>query len=190
MKARFQSTNAKIAAKRKRDSAKPEKMLQITDPVTMLTDFALAAASLYFAYLLTRILGPRNRISAWLWCAAFIVSSIAALLGGIYHGFALHFDALTLQVIWGAIVYAIGLCTGLMIGGIHAAYIQREEGTVKWLLYGALVTIIGLIVQRSGFRSHRNFNHNDLYHLIQIAGFYLLYRGACTLRDRYTVPTR
>ena len=164
--------------------------MQITEPVTMLTDFALAAAGLYFAFLLARILGPRNRVSAWLWCAAFIASSVAALLGGIYHGFALHFDASTLRFMWNAVIYAIGLSTGLMIGGIHAAYIQRDEGTVKWITSGALVTIIGLIVQRSGFRSHLDFNHNDFYHLIQIAGFYLLYRGACTLRDRYTVPTR
>ena len=165
-------------------------MPEITEPITMLTDFALGAASLYFAFLLTRILGPRNRVSAWLWCAAFIASSVAALLGAIYHGFGPHFDALTLRFTWGAIVYAIGVCTGLMIGGIHAAYLQREEGTVKWIISGALVTITGLIVQRSGFRSHLDFNHNDFYHLIQIAGFYLLYRGACTLRDRYTVPTR
>jgi hypothetical protein len=164
--------------------------MRITEPVTMLTDFALAAASLCFAFLLARILGPRNRVSAWLWCAAFIASSITALLGGIYHGFTLYFDASTLRFIWGVVIYAIGLSTGLMIGGIHAAYIRREEGTVKWITFGALVTMLGLIVQRSGFRSHLDFNHNDFYHLIQIAGFYLLFRGACTLRDRYTVPTR
>ena len=164
--------------------------MQITEPVTLLTDFALSAASLYFAFLLARMLGPRNRVSAWLWCAAFIASSISALLGAIYHGFTPSFDASTLRVLWGVIVYAIGLSSGLMIGGIRAAYVRREEGTVKWIISGGLVTIIGLIVQRTGFRSHRDFNHNDLYHLIQIAGFYLLFRGACTLRDRHTVPTR
>jgi hypothetical protein len=164
-------------------------MPQITEPVTMLTDFALAAASLYFAFILARILGPRNRVSAWLWCAAFIASSLAALLGGIYHGFAPHFDASALRFMWGAIMYAIGLSTGLMIGGIHAAYVQREDETVKWMIAGALLTLIGLIVQRSGFRSHLDFNHNDVYHVIQIAGFYFLFKGACTLRDRYTVPT-
>jgi hypothetical protein len=162
----------------------------MTEPVTMLTDFALAAAGLYFAFLLARNLGPRNVVSAWLWCAAFIASSIAALLGGIYHGFAPHFDASTLRFIWNGIIYATGLSTGLMVGGIHAAYIQREDGTVKWIVCGGLVTIIGLIVQRSGFRSHRDFNHNDFYHLIQIAGFYFLFKGAATLRDRQAVPTR
>jgi hypothetical protein len=85
---------------------------------------------------------------------------------------------------------AIGLSTGLIIVGIHAAYIQREEGTVKWIGWGGVLTIIGLAVQRTGFRSHMDFNHNDFYHVIQIGGFYLLFRGACTLRDRYTVPTR
>ena len=164
--------------------------MRITEPVTMLTDFALAAASLYFAFLLARILGPRNRVSAWLWCAAFIASSVAALLGGIYHGFTVYFDASTLRAIWSVVVYAIGVTTGLVIGGIRAAYIQREEGTVKWMTSGALVTVIELIVQRTGFRSHLDFNHNDFYHLIQIGGFYLLFRGACTLRDRYIVPTR
>jgi len=164
--------------------------MQITDPVTMLTDYALSAASLYFAVRLARMLGPRNRVSAWLWCAGFLASSIAALLGGIYHGFNLHFDARTLRVLWGITVYAIGLSTGFMLGGIHAAYIQREEGTVRWFAWGALLTAFGLIIQRTEFRSHMDFNHNDFYHVIQIGGFYLLFRGACTLRDRYTVPTR
>src|SRR2546422_3390223 len=110
--------------------------MQITEPVTMLTDYALAAASLYFAYLLARILGPRNRVSAWLWCAAFLASAIAALLGGIYHGFTFHFDAATLRCLWNLVVYATGLSTGCMVGGIHAAYIQREDGTVKWIAAG------------------------------------------------------
>ena len=164
--------------------------MQITDPVTMLTDYALAAASLYFAFRLARMLGPRNRVSAWLWCAAFFASAIAALLGGIYHGFTLHIDAAALRAIWNITVYAIGLSSGLMIGGIHSAYIQRAEGTVKWMSWGGLLSLLGFIVQRTGFRSHLDFNHNDFYHVIQIGGFYCLFRGACTLRDRYTVPTR
>jgi len=164
--------------------------MQITEPVTMLTDYALAAASLYFAYLLARILGPRNRVSAWLWCAGFLASAVAALLGGIYHGFGSDFDASTLRSMWNIAVFVMGLSGGCMVGGIHAAYVRREDGTVKWIAAGVLVTLIGLTVQQTGFRSHSDFNHNDIYHLIQIAAFYLLFRGACTLRDRQTVPTR
>ena len=164
--------------------------MQITEPVTMLTDYALAAASLYFAYLLARILSPRNRVSAWLWCAGFLASAVAALLGGIYHGLASDFDASTLRSIWNVVVFVMGLSGGCMVGGIHAAYVRREDGTLKWIASGVLVTLIGLTVQQTGFRRHLDFNHNDIYHLIQIAAFYMLFRGACTLRDRQTVPTR
>ena len=104
--------------------------MQITEPVTMLTDYALAAASLYFAFLLARTLGPRNRVSAWLWCAAFLTSAVAALLGGIYHGFASHFDTGALRSIWNVAVFVMGLSCGCMVGGIHAAYMQREDGSV------------------------------------------------------------
>src|SRR5262249_38997626 len=138
----------------------------ITEPVTMLTDYALGAASLYFAYVLARILGPRNRVSAWLWCAAFLASAVAALLGGIYHGFASNFDTATLRSIWNIAVFVMGLSSGCMVGGIHAAYVRREDGTVKWIASGALVTLIGLTVQQTGFRRHLEFNHNDIYHLI------------------------
>ena len=164
--------------------------MQITEPVTMLTDYALAAARLYFAFLLARTLGPRNRVSAWLWCAAFLTSAVAALLGGIYHGFASHFDTGALRSIWNVAVFVMGLSCGCMVGGIHAAYVQREDGSVKWIASGVAVTLIGVIVQQTGFRRHLDFNHNDIYHIIQIAAFYLFFRGACTLRDRQTVPTR
>ena len=164
-------------------------MLQITEPVTMLTDFALSAASLCFALRLARMTGPRNRVSVPLWCAAFVTSAIAALFGGIYHGFALHFDASTMRSMWNVLVYATGLSTGCMFGGVHAANVQPEDGTIKWIASGVIVTAAGLIVQQSGFRSHADFNHNDIFHVIQIAAFYLLFRGACTLRDRQTVPT-
>ena len=135
-------------------------------------------------------MGPRNRVSAWLWCAAFLASAIAALLGGIYHGFASHFDTGALRSIWNVAVFVMGLSCGCMVGGIHAAYMQREDGSVKWIASGVAVTLIGVVVQQTGFRRHLDFNHNDIYHIIQIGAFYLLFRGACTLRDRQTVPTR
>jgi hypothetical protein len=38
-------------------------------------------------------------------------------------------------------------------------------------------------VQATGLAPHPNFNHNDLYHVIQIAAMVLLYRGARRLSD-------
>jgi hypothetical protein len=158
--------------------------MQITEPVTMLTDYALAAASLAFALQLSRAIGPRNRVSAWLWCAGFLTSAVAALVGGTYHGFALEFDDATHRALWNVIVYSMGVSAGLMIAGCHSAYIRKEDDSLKWILTGIAVTLVGALVQRSGFRSHADFNHNDAYHIIQMAGLYFFFKGASRLRDR------
>ncbi len=164
--------------------------MQITEPVTMLTDYALAAASLLFAVLLGRMIGPRNRVSAWLWCAGFLASAVAALLGGTYHGFALELDAGTHRSLWNGAMALIGVSFGLMIGGVHSANVQREDGTVRWMVLGIVTTAAGGSIQLTGFRHASAFNHNDAFHIIQIIAFYFLFRGASTLRDRYVVPTR
>jgi hypothetical protein len=163
--------------------------MQITEPVTMLTDYALAAASLGFALSLGRLVGPHNRVSAWLWCAAFIASAVAAASGGTYHGFAKYFAAGTTRLFWNVAVYSMGAFGAFLTAGIHAAYIKREDPTLKWLVSGILISLAGAAVQQSGFLRGRNFNHNDAYHLIQIVGFYFLYRGGRTVKDRPGIPT-
>ena len=163
--------------------------MQITEPVTMLTDAALGASGLAFAYLLYRVIGPENRVSAWLWCAGFITAAVAALFGATYHGFKLYFDAGTMKAFWNVIIYSMGASAGLMVAGCHAAYIRKEDGVMKWLTSGIAVTLIGAIVQFSGFRHNLDFNHNDAYHIIQIFGLYLFFKGASRLRDRPGILT-
>jgi hypothetical protein len=51
------------------------------------------------------------------------------------------------------------------------------------MLAGVGVSVIAGLVQASGFALHEQFNHNDLYHLIQIAGVLLLYHGAKRLQS-------
>lgn len=164
-------------------------MMQITEPVTTLTDVALGAASFVFAFLLYRIIGPRNRVSVWLWCAGFVTSTVAALSGATYHGFKVYFDAGTMKALWNVIMYSMGATAGLMVAGCHAAYIKKEDGVIKWMMSGIAVTLIGAIVQRTGFRHNLDFNHNDAYHVIQILGLYFFFKGASRLRDRPGVLT-
>ncbi len=52
------------------------------------------------------------------------------------------------------------------------------------LVLGIVTTLVGAGVQASGFTLHRHFNHNDLYHVIQMAATVMLYRGALLARDR------
>jgi hypothetical protein len=158
--------------------------MQIREPVTMLTDFALAAVSFGFAFSLARGIGPRNRVSAWFWCAAFVGCGVAAASGGTYHGFGAYLTTGTLRTLWNLTIFSAGASGAFMTAGIHAAYIKRNDGTVAWLVVGIVVTLVGAAVQQSGFPHLTNFNHNDLYHLIQIPGLFFFFRCAQTVRDR------
>ena len=46
-----------------------------------------------------------------------------------------------------------------------------------WVVSGILVSFVAAAIQQSGIRLHEHFNHNDLYHVVQMFGVYLLYRG-------------
>ena len=48
---------------------------------------------------------------------------------------------------------------------------------------GVAVSFAGAAAQMSGFALHRHFNHNDLYHVIQMLGLWLLFRGARGLEE-------
>lgn len=74
--------------------------------------------------------------------------------------------------------YAI---TMAMLLVLSIAGLQRAEPGAAFLTAGIVVGFVGAGVQRSGFALHKHLNHNDLYHLIQLVAFWLLYRGALLL---------
>ena len=66
----------------------------------------------------------------------------------------------------------------LTIASLHAwAWSRHRDDGGKWIIAGVVVTLAGAAIQRSGFSMHRWFNHNDLYHVVQVAGLYLFYNG-------------
>jgi hypothetical protein len=54
----------------------------------------------------------------------------------------------------------------------------RSSAAAPWLTGGILVSFIAAGIQRSKYALHSRFNHNDLYHVVQMAAFHLLYEGA------------
>jgi len=46
-----------------------------------------------------------------------------------------------------------------------------------WMLAGVAVSFLAGAVQASGFALHEHFNHNDLYHVVQIVAMLLFYAG-------------
>jgi hypothetical protein len=71
--------------------------------------------------------------------------------------------------------YAVAL--GVLVGFKLSAW-RTDQAGPRWMIAGVLVSIVAAVVQQSGWSMHQHFNHNDLYHVIQAFGVWLLYRGA------------
>jgi len=147
----------------------------ITEPATMVTDYLLSGAAAFFAARLRRSFPPGRRRGN-LWVMAFLTVSAAALAGGTMHGFALYLGAGPRTLLWNVTVALIALGAGLFLTAALSFRVSRSRA--RWLLGGLFVSLAGVAVQQSELAPHPDFNHNDVYHCIQIVGLYLLYRGA------------
>ena len=204
----------------------------IAEPMTLLTDYALAGVTGWVAWSLFRAReGQRARS---LWALAFAALALAAALGGTWHGFAPAFAAIAVLLVWKTTVLSVGIASFGMLAGsaisatagnarksllviaaaklavysgwmlVHSEYVYviadtgialvlvaalhlgsaARDRASRWILAGVGVSVLAAGVQASGFAPHRHFNHNDLYHVIQIAAMILFYAGAKRLRDR------
>ena len=63
------------------------------------------------------------------------------------------------------------------------AWAQRRP-SATWILAGVLVSMLGALFQQGRVSLHPQFGYNELYHVIQTAAMYLLYRGGLLLRER------
>jgi hypothetical protein len=62
-------------------------------------------------------------------------------------------------------------------------FLSRSNVARRWIVAGIGATLAAAAVQQSGFDVHRHLNHNDLQHLIQMFGIWLLYQGGMRLID-------
>lgn len=206
----------------------------IDEPMTMLTDYALAGVTGWLGWLLFRARGGQAVRSYW--ALAFTALALAAALGGSYHGFAKALAESAQHLMWKATVLAIGIASFGMFAGSAIAvaagntrklllalaaaklalysgwmlahdafiYVIADTGMAMamvaalhgwsavrgrdiaslWMLGAVGVSVLAAGVQASGFVLHRYFNHNDMYHVIQIVAMAMFYIGAKQLRDR------
>lgn len=209
--------------------------MTIAEPMTLLTDYALAGVTGWLGWLLFRAREGQAARSSW--ALAFAALTVAAALGGTYHGFAPRLSEGTLLLLWKATVLAAGIASFAMLAGstiaattgsvrrvllalaaaklalysgwmlAHSEFIyviadtgismaaiavlhggsalRNDDRASRWVLGGVGVSVLAAGVQASGFALHRHFNHNDLYHVIQIAAMVLFYIGGVRLRDRF-----
>lgn len=78
-----------------------------------------------------------------------------------------------------------------MVGLLHGwSAIRGRDRESLWMLGGVGASAFAAGVQLMGYTLHPNFNHNDLYHVIQIAAMTLYYIGARRLRDNTKIERK
>jgi len=199
--------------------------MTVAEPVTLITDYLLAAV---YGTLAAKLKRRGAATSTRLAAAALLVTGTAAALGGTYHGWPS-------VPLWKLTVYSLGLADFLTVAAavfaafrgpsrrwvlrlaagklaVYLAWItfhdefryviydylpalaavvvfafladrRGQSRSARWIAAAALVTLAGSAVQQSGFALHRHFNHNDLYHVIQMGAAWLFYRGFGEFRD-------
>ena len=77
-----------------------------------------------------------------------------------------------------------GSALAVLLGGAaYAGLSWHSRGTV-WIIGGVAVSLVAGVIQERRIAPNRHFNHNDLYHVIQMVALYFLYRGGALVVDR------
>jgi hypothetical protein len=214
--------------------------MPITEPMTLATDYLLAVVTFVLGRRLFRESPGGRPVAVRLWGWTFQWLTIAALVGGTYHGATLVLSPLASSVLWKITIYSIGLADACVVAAIVRAifpprvqksllilivfkvalflvwtwrhdafkfviydyvpslafvlvasvvqFARTKSAGAAWIAGGVIVSFVAAAIQLGGRGLHRNFNHNDLYHVVQMIAMVLLYRGGRTLRDRSIEP--
>ena len=75
-----------------------------------------------------------------------------------------------------AVTFYMPLMGISLVGFAMAFYFQNMTGALS-ITVGLLVCVAGTVVQVMKISVHEKFNHNDLFHVIQMLGMFFMYRG-------------
>jgi hypothetical protein len=101
----------------------------------------------------------------------------AALKLAIYVGWMLGHDEFRY------VIYDYGSTLAILLLLVVTERTRGVSGHRAYIALGIVVSIAAAGVQQSGIRLHQHFNHNDLMHVVQMGGVWLLYKGGMRLRD-------
>ena len=111
--------------------------MQITEPMTMVSDYLLAGVAVLLALPLLRLGRLVSHASIRLWGFALLATAAGAAAGGSSHGFSLYLGTAGQAVAWKLTVYSIGLASLLMVAGSTIATVPRWLR--QWLITIAVI---------------------------------------------------
>lgn len=168
----------------------------------MLVFFFMGSAGLFGA--LSHGIGPHfaEGVHSFFWKMALYsigLVTFTMVMGGLYHVVSfqtmewlkwlpfivliVYFSFITRHDNFGTVVwFYVPAMTVVLIMMLYSFLGINGDGT-GWIMFSILVSFAGAAVQQSGFSLHKHFNHNDIYHVIQMGSMVLLYRGVWVLKD-------
>ena len=81
------------------------------------------------------------------------------------------------------VIYDYGSSMAVVLLLALAAWYLHRSRAAPWVISGILVSLIASQIQMSELGFHQHFNHNDIFHVVQMASLTLLYRGGLRLED-------
>lgn len=81
------------------------------------------------------------------------------------------------------VIYDYGSTLAILLLLVITERMHGISGHRAFIGSGIIVSIAAAVIQQSGIRLHQHFNHNDLMHVVQMGGVWLLYKGGARLRD-------
>jgi len=209
--------------------------MRITEPMTLLTDYVLGAWALALALRLYAASSASGQLTIRLWAFGFVMTAVAAFVGGTYHGFIQVLPPAVARLCWKLALITTGVGSASLLGAaflaaatgplawgllalvilkllvyaevvvardnfllviadygsallaiLVAAWFLTPTGLTPaagWLLGGVGVSVVAGAIQAFRLAPHPRFNHNDLFHVVQMGALYCLYRGGLLLRD-------
>ena len=122
------------------------------EPMTVLTDALLAGAAAWFALRMYRTALVEGRRGLRVWSLAFAAASIAAFLGGTWHGIRPFLYPFAERALWFAVVACIGIASCLLVVGAAVAYAgPRPRALLVAFSGGKLVSYLAWMTQHQEY---------------------------------------
>ena len=82
-----------------------------------------------------------------------------------------------------AFIFVVADTASAMLAVAALHLLTLENPATRWILGGVAVSLVAAAIQAGRLALHEHFNHNDLYHVVQIAAMCLYYAGAKRMTD-------
>jgi len=109
-------------------------------------------------------------LAGWSWRTRFIATFAAGVAFGSYGLWVIRNPVFLMAIL------AYGAAFAVLVG--VRLFTRPLDLGGRLLLAGVVLSLIAAGIQQSGVAIHRNFNHNDLYHVVQAVAVWFLYLAA------------